>query len=64
LRPIALRALQEARGTALAVIAPDVPAIAKRIGAVLENELRVLEPPDRKKVMSVLHDEIAVRLSA
>lgn len=64
LRPLALRALREARGAALVVILPDLPAIARRIAAALDHELKGIESEHRQKVLGVLHDEFAVRLCA
>jgi hypothetical protein len=63
LRPIAVRALREARGGNLEVM-PDLPAIAGRIALFLDGELRRLEPPHRKKVLGVLHDQFAARMCA
>lgn len=64
MRPLALRALQEARGGAVAVILPDLPAIARRIATALDAELKGLEDGQRVKVIGVVHDELAARLSS
>lgn len=65
LRPLALRALREARGGGVLVMpAPDLPAIAGRIAGALDRELRPLEAHDRIKVIGVLHDQFAARLCA
>jgi hypothetical protein len=64
LRPLALRALREARGGAVTVISEDLPAIAGRIATALDAELRRLEPLARRKVVGVLHDQFAARLCA
>jgi hypothetical protein len=63
LRPIAVRALKEARAGNLEVM-PDLPAIAGRIAVFLDHELKRLEPPHRMKVLGVLHDQFAARLCA
>jgi hypothetical protein len=63
LRPIAVRALREARGANLEIM-PDFPAIAGRIALFLDAELKPLEPLHRIKVLGVLHDAFAARLCA
>jgi hypothetical protein len=63
LRPIAVRALREARGGNLEVM-PDLPAIAGRIASFLDGELKPLERSHRMKVLGVLHDTFAARLCA
>jgi hypothetical protein len=63
LRPIAVRALREARGGNLELM-PDLPAIAGRIALFLDGELKSLEAPHRRKVLGVLHDTFAARLCA
>ena len=63
LRPIAVRALREARGGNLELM-PDLPAIAGRIAVFLDRELKFLELPHRKKILGVLHDQFAARLCA
>lgn len=64
LRPLAVRALREARGGQQLVILQDLPAIATRIATYLERELKTLEAPERYKVLSVLHDQFAARMCA
>jgi hypothetical protein len=64
LRPVAVRALKEARSAAVLQIVPDVRVVAARIAEVLERELRGLEPHDRFRVVSLLHDRLAARLCA
>ena len=63
MRPLAVRALREARGGQLEIV-PDLPAIAGRIALLLDSELKRLEAPHRNKVLSVLHDQFAARLCA
>ncbi len=63
LRPLAVRAMREARGTNVEIM-PDLPAIAGRIAAVLDRELKSLEPPHRHQVLGVLHDQFGARLCA
>lgn len=63
LRPIAVRALREARGGNLELM-PDYPAIAGRIAEFLDGELKSLEVLDRQKVLGVIHDQFAARLCA
>lgn len=64
LRPLAMRALREARGGALVRVMPDLVAIAGRIATVLDGELKPLEAAERSKVLGVLHDQLAARLCA
>lgn len=61
LRPLALRALREARARQVEIM-PDLPAIAGRIAGLLEQELRNLEAQHRQKVLGVVHDQLAARL--
>jgi hypothetical protein len=63
LRPLAVRALREARGSQLEIM-PDLPAIAGRIAGFLDRELRSLEDAHRAKILGVLHDQFAARLCA
>lgn len=63
LRPIAVRALREARH-GQSEIMPDLSAIAGRIALVLDRELKSLDPPHRHKILGVLHDQFAARLCA
>jgi hypothetical protein len=63
LRPLAVRALREARGGHMEIM-PDLFAIAGRIALVLDRELKSLDPPHRHKVLGVLHDQFAARLCA
>jgi len=57
LRPIAVRALAEAR-SAITVL-PNLVGIAERISGFLDGELKPLEVLDRQKVLCVLHDQFA-----
>lgn len=63
LRPLAVRALREARGGQLQLV-QDLPAITQRIAVLLDRELKRLEPPERRKVLGVLHDQFAMRMCA
>jgi len=62
LRPIAIRALREARGSV--EVLPSLPLIARRISMFLETELTTLEDSDRLKILAVLHDQFACRIAA
>lgn len=64
LRPVAVRALQDARSRAGMEKLPDLPAIARRIALFLDGELKLLDPEDRVRVIGVLHDQFASRLVA
>lgn len=61
MRPLAIRALAEARGDAVEA-AIDELAIASRISAFLDHELSVLGPPDRLRLYAVIHDQLALRI--
>lgn len=63
LRPLAIRALAEARhGVAEPVEAgPDLPAIAARLSGLLDEHLEILSETDRARVVCFLHDEFARR---
>lgn len=63
LRPLAVRALREARGGPLVRVLPDLGIAAARISKMLTRELQALEDTERHKLIGVLHDEFAVRLS-
>jgi hypothetical protein len=63
LRPIIVCALKQARGDVPA-IALDVQAVADRISAFLDAELMPLDEPDRRRIIAVVHDQFAFRLSA
>lgn len=60
LRPIAVRALREAHGTAIAVV-DELPAVSRRIATFLDLEMQRLEQRDRQRLLAVLHDEFASR---
>lgn len=65
LRPLAVRALKEARSRSGVIeITADLPAIAARIATFLDGELKPLEARDRARVVGVLHDQFAKRLIA
>lgn len=64
LRPLALRALQEARGGLVLAARADLPAIATRIAVAIDSELRALDAPERRKVIGVIHDQFAARIVA
>lgn len=64
LRPLALRALREARPQTALVKAVDLHAVGARIAELLDRELRPLDAPDRRKVAALLHDQLASRLVA
>ena len=57
LRPLAVRALAEARS--VVAVLPNLVGIAARISGFLDGELKPLEVPDRQKVLSVIHDQFA-----
>lgn len=63
LRPLAVRALREAR-QGLVEVMPDFVAIAARIAMFLDRELKSLETPHRNRILGVLHDQFAARLCA
>lgn len=63
LRPLAVRALREARGGQLELVW-DLHAISVRIADLIDAELRSLDLPERRRVMGVLHDQFAARLCA
>lgn len=63
LRPLAVRALREARGSEMQVL-PNLVMIAGRIAVFLDTELQPLERSDRERVLAVLHDEFASRIVA
>jgi len=64
LRPLAIRALAEARGDLpIVVMAPDFAAIAIEISGFLDEHLRILSPGDRIRLLGVLHDQFAARLA-
>lgn len=62
MRPLAIRALAEARGRTAALI--DERAIVSRISEFLDHEVSVLGPSDRLRLLSVIHDQLAMRLCA
>lgn len=61
LRPLAVRALAEARG-ARPMMPIDELAIADRIAAFLDHEMSVLPPLDRVRLLAVIHDQLAGRI--
>jgi hypothetical protein len=61
LRPLAVRALAEARAPVLSVVI-DLRVVVARIVAMLDLELRGLESGDRVRLLGVLHDQFAGRL--
>jgi hypothetical protein len=65
LRPLALRALAEARGSSNIIeIPPDFAAIASEIAGFLDERLRILPARDRARLLAVLHDQFAMRRCA
>jgi len=65
LRPLAVRALAEARGgAATPENAADLVAIARTITAFTDKRLGILEARDRARLLGILHDYFASRLSA
>jgi hypothetical protein len=65
LRPIALRALKEARGEASAGRkAADLDGIADDISVFLDKQLDSLEPANRARLLEIIYDQVASRLSA
>jgi hypothetical protein len=56
LRPIAIRALEESRGKDVAVYVGLDQFIA-RMGAALDQEIKQVAPPERKRAMAALHDQ-------
>lgn len=64
LRPLALRALAEARSRPPGVEAvPDLGLIAARISEFIEKELCILPALQQARVLAALHDELAKRSS-
>jgi hypothetical protein len=61
LRPLAIRALAQEKA---AECAPDLPALASEINTFLDSRLKILKPPDRARLLGILHDQFASRLSA
>jgi hypothetical protein len=61
LRPIAVRLLEEARGTVVEVYS-GLPQVVDRIDQALEMELGRLSPLDRGRVVGALHDHLCARL--
>lgn len=65
LRPLALRALEGARGVSEASAEPaHVIEIAAGITKFLDKRLDTLEPPERIKLLGILHDHFAARFGA
>lgn len=65
LRPLAVRALAEARGAfPPPENAADLTMIARKITVFTDKSLSILAPPDREKLLGILHDYFASRLSA
>lgn len=64
LRPLAIRALSEASGEKPVEKEPDLPAIAANISLFLDRKLQALKPADRARLLGILHDQFASRLSA
>lgn len=64
LRPLALRALEKPGEKNDYEIPPDLHTIAGRISAFLDEQLGLLSPPDRFRLLAILHDQFATRLSA
>lgn len=62
MRPLAIRALAEAHGRTVVFI--DELAIVSRISEFLDHEVSVLAPSDRLRLLSVIHDQLAMRLCA
>lgn len=62
LRPIAVRALKEARSRHDLVALPDLHAIERRIAHFLDSELKPLDASDRVRVIAMLHDQLASKL--
>lgn len=62
LRPLAVRALKEARSKHALELQPDFPAIERRIAQFLDAELKPLEAGDRVRVLAMLHDQLATKL--
>lgn len=60
LRPLAIRALAQEKAVEAA---PDLPAIAHHIAGFLDEQLKILKPPDRARLLGILHDQFASRLS-
>jgi hypothetical protein len=64
LRPLAIRALAEARDTAETVgVSTNLNEIAEMIEAFVENQLSFLLPPDKPRLLAILHDQFAARFS-
>jgi hypothetical protein len=59
LRPLAIRALAQE-----SAIQCDMGLIAREITTFLDAKLHILAPPDRVRLLGILHDQFASRLSA
>jgi hypothetical protein len=64
LRPLAIRALAEARGDKTIETAPDLAAIAGEISTYLDERVNILKPPDRARLLGILHDQFATRATS
>jgi hypothetical protein len=62
LRAIAVRALAESRPLMQSRV--DLPEVRARIAAALERELKNLDSLQQWQVLSILHDQLAVRAAA
>jgi hypothetical protein len=61
LRPLAIRAIEESKGTAVEVFA-DFMLVIQRLQRLLDLELDKLPHKERGRAIAVLHDELCSRL--
>jgi hypothetical protein len=62
LRPLAIRALEEARGPAPPELALDLEAITGRVLLALDTELRTLDKEHCRRLLGVVYDRLAARM--
>jgi len=61
LRPLAVRAIRES--SSAPTLSLNFIEVQKRIRAMLDQELKGLEHPQRGQVLSILHDQLACRVA-
>lgn len=61
LRPLAIRAIEESKGTAVEVFV-DFMLVIQRLHVLLDTELAKLPSRERGRAIAVLHDELCSRL--
>jgi len=63
LGPLAARAIEAGRSAACVEVLPSLASVEQRIRRALDRELERLEPRDRRRVVAILHDELASRFA-